>query len=175
MATQFDYQLNPPKRVKQAKYATCWAAAFESILDATANSNKKTEKELVDQYGAAWAGGGISPANLETVAKGFGFLFNTFLDKTEARVFSDKFVRDRLKQSGAILAAAKITTTSPPWYHAQVIWGVRYLTDGDAAAGNAILDTMNPADGQYAIYPLSYFTGNTPAFTCWRNAGNASP
>jgi hypothetical protein len=173
MATDYDYQLNPPKKVKQNNYATCWAAAFESILNATGNSNKKTEAELVSQYGAAWAGGGITPKDLGNVAANFGFLFNIFLNKADTVIFTDKFIKDRLKQSGPLLVAPKITTSGPfPWYHAQVIWGVKYLTMGDYQSGGALLDTMNPADGKYALYPISYFTSNLPMFTCWKNAGS---
>jgi hypothetical protein len=40
----------------------------------------------------------------------------------------------------------------------------------DIGTGNALLNTMNPANGAYALYPLSYFTTNTPLFTCWKNA-----
>ncbi|AGA25307.1 papain-like cysteine protease family protein [Singulisphaera acidiphila] len=176
MATDFDYELNPPKKVKQKSYATCWAAAFESILDAAAVSNKKTEDELVSDYGVAQAGGGIRPIDLGNVAKNFGFLFNIFVDKKDTVVFTDKFLIERLKQSGAVMAAAKISTSGPfPWYHAQVIWGVKYLGTSDIGSSNALLSTMNPADGKYALYPISYFTTNTPLFTCWKNVSAPSP
>jgi hypothetical protein len=176
MATEYDYELNPPKKVKQKSYATCWAAAFESILDAAAVSDKKTEDELVSQYGVSQAGGGIRPVDLGNVARKFGFLFNIFLDKQDTVVFTDKFVMERLKQSGAMLAAPKITTSGPfPWYHAQVIWGVKYLTSSDIGSSTALLSTMNPADGKYALFPISYFTTNTPLFTCWKNVGASSP
>jgi len=176
MATDSDYELNPLKRVKQANYATCWAAAFESILDAAAVSNKKTDAEVVSAYGVPQVGGGIRPGDLGNVAKQFGFLFNRFLDKSETVIFSDRFVVERLRQSGAILAAPKITTSGPfPWYHAQVIWGVKYLTNSDVGTSNALLSTMNPADGKDALFPISYFTTNTPLFTCWKNSGAANP
>lgn len=176
MATDFDYELNPPKRVKQKSYATCWAAAFESILDAAAVSNKKTEDELVASYGVPQAGGGIRPVDLGHVARTFGFLFNIFLDKADTVVFNDKFIVERLRQTGAILAAPRITTSGPfPWYHAQVIWGVKYLTNADVGTSQALLSTMNPADGKYALFPISYFTTNTPLFTCWKNVSASSP
>jgi hypothetical protein len=97
MAIDADY-LNPPKRVKQQKWATCWAAAFESILDATANSNKQTERggdvrqphRRQDQTGV-----------LGDIAKDFGFVFNIFLEPKDTIVFSDRFIIERLKQGGA--------------------------------------------------------------------------
>jgi Papain-like cysteine protease AvrRpt2 len=171
MATESDYVLNPPKKVKQKSWATCWAAAFESILDATANSDKKTEQELVDKY-ANQVGGGIQPKVLGDIAKDFGFIFNIFLDSSETRVFSDSFIIERLKKGGALLAAPKVLNLAGgmPGYHAQVIYGVTYLSDSDKGTGNALINTMNPATGAYALYPLSYFTTNTPLFTCWKNA-----
>lgn len=176
MATDYDYQLNPPKKVKQKKYATCWAAAFECLLDACAVSNKQTEDELVAEYGNAQVGGGIRPVDLETVARKFGFLFNTFLDKDDAVVFKDSFVMERLKQSGPVLAAPRVTSAvaGGAWYHAQVIWGVQYSIKADIGTNLALLNTMNPADGNYALFPISYFSGNTPMFTCWKNAGGGS-
>jgi hypothetical protein len=44
------------------------------------------------------------------------------------------------------------------------------LTKSDIGTGQALISTMNPADGKYALYLHSYFTTNTPLFTCWKNA-----
>ena len=171
MATEYDYQLNPPKRVKQQSRATCWAAAFESMLATLAYSPQLTEKELVDAYGVKWAGGGLRVKTLETIAQRFGFIFNSF-DSTAAKsTFTDRFMMERLQKAGPVLAAAYVTSMGgAPWFHAQVIWGVTYMIQQDIGTGNSLLNTMNPADGKYALYPLWYFTKNVPLFTCWRNA-----
>jgi hypothetical protein len=171
MAIDADYELNPPRRVKQKNWATCWAAAFESILDATANSNKQTEKQLVASY-ANKTGGGIKPGILGDIAKDFGFIFNIFLEPKDTIVFSDRFIIERLKQGGALLAAPRVANlgNGEPGYHAQVIWGVQYLMQSDIGTGQALIHTMNPADGKYALYLHSYFSTNTPLFTCWKNA-----
>jgi hypothetical protein len=171
MAIDEDYELNPPKKVKQAKWATCWAAAYESILAATGSSNQMTEKQLVEKYGDFQGGGGIRPGTLGDIAAQFGFIFNIFLDSKETLVFSDKFVRERLKNSGPVLAACKILNLGGmPGYHAQVIYGVKYMMQSDIGTGLALVSTMNPATGNYESYPISYFQTNTPLFTCWKNS-----
>ena len=38
MPTEADFDLNPPKKVKQSKNATCWAAALESLLNNSSNT-----------------------------------------------------------------------------------------------------------------------------------------
>lgn len=171
MATDYDYDLNPPKKVAQKSVDSCWAAAFECILDAIGASNKKTEKELVAEYGQT-SDGGISPEQLSVIAGKFGFLFNVFWKKSDSAVFTDKFVIDRLKQTGPLLAAPKITSSGPVFFHAQVIWGVHYLTPGDVGTDRALMYTMNPDGGKYSLYPISYFTTNLPMFTCWKNSGS---
>jgi hypothetical protein len=171
MATDYDYQLNPPRKVKQQNTATCWAAAFESLLASLAYSPQKTEKELVKEYGVQSAGGGIRVATLEDIARKFGFIFNSFDAGSAASVFTDRFILERLKKSGPILAAAYVTNQgATPWFHAQVIWGVEYQVNQDVGTGLALLDTMDPAGGKYAMYLLQYFTQHVPLFTCWRNA-----
>jgi hypothetical protein len=171
MATDSDYDLNPPKLVKQQSWATCWAAAFECVLDAAAISNRKTESELVATY-ANKVGGGINPGVLGDIAKDFGFIFNIFLDDSDTPTFSDRFIIERLKGSGAFLAASKVANlgNGAPGYHAQVVWGVLYMLPQDIGTSLALVHTMNPGRGAYEYYPLQYFQKNTPLFTCWRNA-----
>lgn len=171
MATDYDYDQTPPKKVKQTSTDSCWAAAFECILDAIGASNKKTEKELVATYGQT-SSGGITPEQLSKIAKDFGFVFNVFWNKADAAVFSDKFVMGQLKSVGPILAAPKITTSTPIFFHAQVIWGVHYMTVGDIGTKNALMYTMNPDGGKYSLYQISYFQDNLPMFTCWKNKGS---
>lgn len=170
MATDYDYELNPPRRVKQTRWATCWAAAFESVLASVGASDQKTEKQLVERYGSGLAGGGIRPGKLATIADDHGFIANTWLDGEDTRVFSDRFVLDRLQQAGPILAACKVMNLGgAPGYHAQVIWGVHYLSERDIGSDDVLLLTMNPANAKYEMYPIRYFRRNTPLFTCWLN------
>jgi hypothetical protein len=170
MATESDYDLNPPKLVKQGSWASCWAAAFESVFDAVAISSRKTEAELVAKY-ANKVGAGINPGVLGDIAKDFGFIFNIFLDDSETRVFSDRFIIDRLKATGAFLAAPKVANLGhgAPGYHALVVWGIMYMMQEDIGTSLALVHTMNPARKAYEYYPLQYFQKNTPLFTCWLN------
>jgi hypothetical protein len=170
MATDSDYQVNPPKRVKQHSWASCWAAAFESVLNANSMSNQMLEIDIANAY-SDLAGNGITPDGLALVAHDFGYIFNRFND--DASLFSDAFVMERLQKCGAFLAACKITNPSGSdgikWGHAQVIWGITYMMNSDIGTGLALLNTMNPATGVYEMYPISYFRNNLPLFTCWRN------
>lgn len=170
MATESDYELNPPRRVQQARWATCWAAGFESILASVGVSDQKSEKQLVERYGSGMAGGGIRPATLKTIAGDYDFIANTWLDGEDTQLFSDKFVKERLQSAGPMLAACKIMNLGgQPGYHAQVIWGVHYLTERDIGSNDALLLTMNPANAKYELYPIRYFRSHTPLFTCWQN------
>ncbi len=170
MATDYDYELNPPSRVKQARWATCWAAAFESIFATVGLSSQMTEAQLAARYGNARAGGGIRPGTLKTIADDFDFIANTWLDGEDTSIFTDNFVKERLRHNGPMLAACHVMNLGgAPGYHAQVIWGVHYLTNADVNAGDALLLTMNPANAKYELYPIGYFKRNTPLFTCWQN------
>src|SRR5262249_34914842 len=111
---------------------------------------------------------------LVKVGKSFGFLTNVYKDKIDTAPFTDTFVLERLKQAGYFLACPQVPVSGPGmFFHCQVIWGVHYI--GQSTLANALLHTMNPMNGMYELYPVSYFTDNTPLFTCWKNVGSSSP
>lgn len=167
---QQDFQLNPPMRVEQTGQSTSWAAAFASLIASTGHG-PASEAKLVREYGAFSTHGIVCPLDLAQLAETLGFTPGLFLDADEASIFNDGFLRQRLRHDGPVLAACFVTHSGDvPWYHAQVIWGVRYLHESDIGTSAALLDTMNPATGNYGVYPISYFRRNTPLFTCWKMA-----
>ena len=172
MATDYDYDLNPPKRSRQKDLDTCWACCMSALLTANMSSKQASEDDLVKRY-ATTATGGIIMAKLKDVAQDFGYLFNDFETVTDARsVLTDGFIIDRLRRNGMLMAAWRVSDPNKPsevFFHAQIVWGVEYMSNQEVGTDRALLHTMNPATAQYGLYPLFmvYRPDNMPLFTCW--------
>jgi hypothetical protein len=174
MATDFDYELLPPKLAKQKDIDTCWACCMSGLLAANSSAQQASESALVAKY-ATTSTGGISIDKLKVIAKDFGYLFNAFNDVATARTnLRDKFVIERLRGNGMLMAAWRIQDPAKPtevFFHAQIVWGVTYLSNQDVGTERALLHTMNPFTKAYESYPLFsvYRSDNMPLFTCWPN------
>jgi hypothetical protein len=172
MATDYDYDLNPPKRSRQKDLDTCWACCMSALLAANMSSKQASEDDLVKKY-ATTATGGIIMAKLRDLAQDFGYLFNDFETVTDARsVLTDGFIIDRLRRNGMLMAAWRVSDANKPsevFFHAQIVWGVEYMSNQEVGTDRALLYTMNPATAQYGLYPLFmvYRPDNMPLFTCW--------
>jgi hypothetical protein len=178
MATDFDYELNPPKLVRQKDLDTCWACCMSALLTANMSSLKASEDELVRRY-ATTSTGGISIGKLQTVANDFRYLCNAFNDVAAARaILRDSFIIDRLHGNGMMMAAWRVHDPAKPsevFFHAQIVWGVVYLSGQDLGTERAMIQTMNPFNKQYESYPLFsvYRPENMPLFTCWPNTSSS--
>lgn len=167
-----DYEMNPPALVKQKDLDTCWACCLSALLDANMSPRRETEDALVKKY-ATTDTGGITIPQMEIVAKDYGYLFNSFPTAARARTtLTDKFVKERLIANGMLMAAWRIHDPAKPnevFYHAQIVWGVYYMMSQDIGTERALLQTMNPANKKYELYPLFsiYASDNMPMFTCW--------
>jgi hypothetical protein len=172
MPSNSDYQLNPPVRIKQKRWATCWAACMSSLLQTKGVSGAPTEAMLAEDYGDKQMGGGVNGTTLGEVAKDFGYIFNTYLGEEDTKGgFNDTIILDRLKDKAWFMAAPRIHTPTGIWYHAQVIWGITFFNDKAVGKNDCFIHTMNPATGKYELYPISYFRniGKSAMFTCWDN------
>jgi hypothetical protein len=178
MATEFDYELNPPKLARQKDLDTCWACCMSALLAANMSAQQASESALVAKYGLT-STGGISIDQLKVIAKDFRYLFNAFDDVAAARsILKDSFIIDRLKGNGMLMAAWRIQDPAKPrevFFHAQIVWGVTYLSNQDVATERALLHTMNPFTKAYESYPLFsvYRSDNMPLFTCWPNTSSS--
>lgn len=174
MATNSDYELNPPRLVRQKDLDTCWACCMSALLTANMAPEKATEDALVAKY-ATTPTGGITIPKLKVVAKDFGYLFNAFENTADARsILSDKFIIDRLRGNGMLMAAWRVHDPAKPnevFFHAQIVWGVVYMSNQDIGTERALAHTMNPWTAKYESYPLFsvYRSDNMPLFTCWPN------
>jgi hypothetical protein len=177
MATDQDYELNPPKLSKQKDLDTCWACCMSALLAANMSPRKVSEDDLVKQY-ATTPTGGITIPKLEVIAKDFGYLFNAFEGVADARsTLTDGFIVDRLRGNGMLMAAWRIHDPAKPtevFFHAQIVWGVIYLSTQDIGSARALLHTMNPWTAKYELYPLFsvYRSDNMPLFTCWPSSSS---
>lgn len=178
MATDYDYELNPPKLAKQKDLDTCWACCMSALLASNMSSRQSSEDALVSKY-ATTKTGGISIDKLKVIAKDFGYLFNAFDTAASARsILTDGFLIDRLRGNGMLMAAWRIHDPAQPnevFFHAQIAWGVSYLSVQDIGTERAMLHTMNPATKKYESYPLFsiYRSDNMPLFTCWPNTSSS--
>jgi hypothetical protein len=174
MATDSDYELNPPALAKQKDLDTCWACCMSALLDANMSIRRASEDDLVSKY-ATTKTGGITIPKLKVIAQDFGYLFNAFEGVPEARTtLTDKFIIERLRINGMLMAAWRIHDPAQPnevFFHAQIVWGVIYMMNQDIGTERALLHTMNPANKKYELYPLFsvYRSDNMPMFTCWPN------
>jgi hypothetical protein len=172
MPTDYDYDLNPPKRAKQKDLDTCWACCMSALLAANLSARQASENDLVKKY-ATTPTGGIIMNKLKDVAQDFGYLYNGFESVTDARsILTDRFIIDRLRINGMLMAAWRIYDSAEPmavFFHAQIVWGVEYMSNQDVGTNRALLHVMNPATAQYGLYPLFmvYRPENMPLFTCW--------
>jgi hypothetical protein len=179
MATDFDYELLPPKLARQKDLDTCWACCMTGLLAANMSTQQMSESNLVAKYGTTKTGG-ISIDKLKDIAKDFGYLFNAFQDVAAARsILKDSFVIDRLRGNGMLMAAWRIHDPAQPtevFFHAQIVWGVTYMSRQDIGTERALLRTMNPFTKAYESYPLFsvYRSDNMPLFTCWPNTRSSS-
>jgi hypothetical protein len=174
MATDYDYELIPPKLAKQKDLDTCSACCMSGLLAANMSPQQATEDSLVAKY-ATTKTGGISIDKLKAIAKDFGYIHNAFDTSAAARsILTDSFLIERLKKSGMLMVAWRIRDPALPnevFFHAQIAWGVQYMSNQDLRTERALLHTMNPATKKYELYPLFsvYRTDNMPVFTCWPN------
>jgi hypothetical protein len=172
MATDYDYELNPPRRVQQKDLDTCWACCMSTLLASNMSAKQASEDALVKQY-ATTSTGGIDVSKLKTVAQDFSYLCNDFGSVTDARsVLTDHFIIDRLRGNGMLMAAWRVHDPKKPnevFFHARIVWGVVYMTNQDIGTERALIHTMNPWTAQYELYPLFmvYRADNMPLFTCW--------
>ncbi|HEY1942574.1 MAG TPA: hypothetical protein VGH40_10675 [Roseiarcus sp.] len=172
MATDYDYALNPPRPARQNNLDTCWACCMSALLESNLSVKRASESELVKQY-ASTPTGGVSIAQLPVIATDFGYLCNAFQDVPAARAtMTDRFIVDRLRTNGMLMAAWRVRDPAKPnetFFHAQIVWGVTYLTNQDIGSERAMLRTMNPWSARYELYPLFsvYRSDNMPMFTCW--------
>ena len=103
MATESDYELNPPALTKQKDLDTCWACCMSALLDANMSLRRASEDDLVSQY-ATTKTGGITIPKLKVIAQDFGYLFNAFEGVSEARTtLTDKFVIERLRDRKSVV------------------------------------------------------------------------
>ena len=84
MATDFDYELNPPKLARQKDVDTCWACCMSVLLAANMSTQQSSESALVAKY-ATTKTGGISIDQLKVIAKDFRYIFNAFDNVANAR------------------------------------------------------------------------------------------
>jgi len=172
MPTDYDYDLNPPKRTKQKDLDTCWACCMSALLAANFSAKQASENDLVKKYATTPTGGTIMN-KLKDVAQDFGYLFNGFETATDARsILTDRFIIDRLRINGMMMVALRVYDPAQPnavFFHAQIVWGVEYSSNQDVGTNRALLHVMNPATAQYGLYPLYmvYRPDNMPLFTCW--------
>ncbi|HLJ69939.1 MAG TPA: hypothetical protein VKU03_01395 [Roseiarcus sp.] len=172
MATDYDYELNPPRLARQKDLDTCWACCMSGLLAANMSRRQASEDELVRTY-ATTPTGGIDVSKLRVVAKDFSYLCNDFQTAADARsILSDRFVVDRLRGNGMLMAAWRVHDPNKPnevFFHAQIVWGVIYLSNQDVGTERALMRTMNPFTAKYELYPLFtvYRSDNMPLFTCW--------
>lgn len=172
MATDYDYELNPPRLAKQKNLDTCWACGMSGILAANMSPSQAGEDELVRKY-ATTKTGGMPPAKLGTVAADYGYLYNAFGNSAGARgIVTDTFITDRLRYNGMMMMAWRIHDPDKPtevFFHAQIVWGVLYPTNQDYKTERALLRTMNPWTAKYELWPLFwvYRDESMPLFTCW--------
>jgi hypothetical protein len=177
MATDYDYELNPPKLARQKDLDTCWACCMSGLLAANMSAKPSSEDELVRTY-ATTPTGGIDVSKLRTVAKDFSYLCNDFQRSVDARgILTDRFIVDRLRTNGMMMAAWRVQDPKKPnetFFHAQMVWGVIYQTNQDVGSERALLHTMNPWTAKYELYPLFwvYRSDNMPLFTCWPNTSS---
>jgi hypothetical protein len=166
-----DVLLVPPRKVQQKDYATCWAACLSELLRVNGAATQYTEKELVATYGDKTDGNKITPAKFAKILDDLGYLYNRLEDsQTVRQTLSDKFLKERLRQTGMMIIMAHVVTDDGKrWFHAQLLYGVTYLTDKDVGTNFALLETMNPALAAYESYPLFWLSqGDTPpVLTCW--------
>ena len=178
MATDYDYELNPPKKVKQKDLDTCWACCMSGLLAANQSAKQASEDELVRKY-ATTRTGGIDASQLQTVARAYDYLANAFTTTAQAKsILTDGFIIDRLKRNGMLMAAWRIHDPAKPdetFFHAQIVYGVTYMSNQDVGSQRAMMRTMNPAIAQYSLYPLFlvFRDDNMPAFTCWPKSGRS--
>ena len=174
MATDYDYELNPPKLARQKDLDTCWACCMSGLLAANMSPKQANEDELVRNY-ATTPTGGIDVSKLRVIAKDFSYLYNDFQGPSDARsIVNDRFIVDRLRSNGMLMAAWRVHDPDKPnetFFHAQIVWGVIYQTNQDVGSERALLHTMNPWTAKYELYPLFwiYRPDNMPLFTCWPN------
>jgi hypothetical protein len=172
MATDFDYELLPPKLARQKDEDTCWACCMSGLLAASMSSQQASENDLVAKYGTTKTGG-ISIDQLKVIAKDFRYIFNAFDNVSAARsVLTDGFIIDRLRRNGMLMAAWRIRDPALPkevFFHARIVWGVVYQMNQDVGTERAMLHTMNPFTKAYELFPLFsvYRSDNMPLFTCW--------
>jgi hypothetical protein len=172
MATDSDYELNPPKLARQKDLDTCWACCMSALLAANMSPKQASEDDLVKDY-ATTPTGGVTIPKLKIIARDFGYLFNAFESVPEARsTLSDAFIIDRLRYNGMLMAAWRVYDPAKPnevFFHAQIVWGVVYLSNSDVGTQRALLHTMNPWTSKYESYPLFsvYRSDTMPMFTCW--------
>jgi hypothetical protein len=178
MATDYDYELNPPKLARQKDLDTCWACCMSGLLAANMSAKQANEDDLVKKY-ATTPTGGIDVSKLRAIARDFSYLCNDFHTAAEARsILSDRFIVDRLRGNGMMMAAWRVTDPAKPnevFFHAQMVWGVAYMSNQDVGSTRALLRTMNPATAKYELYPLFmvYQSDNMPLFTCWPNTSSS--
>ena len=176
MATLSDYELNPPKKVRQKDLDTCWACCMSAVLAANQSAKQASESELGRQY-ATTPTGGIDASQLQSVAKAYDYLCNVFQKVADARsVLTAKFFIDILKNSGMLMAAWRVHDPKKPsevFFHAQIVYGVSFMMESDIGTTRALLHTMNPWTAAYEAYPIfSVFRDeNTPIFTVWPKHG----
>jgi hypothetical protein len=178
MATDFDYELNPPQLARQKDVDTCWACCLSVLLAANMSTQQASESSLIAKY-ATTKTGGISIDQLKVIAKDFRYIFNAFDNVANARaVLSDGFIIDRLRRNGMLMAAWRVQDPAQPkevFFHARIVWGVIYQMNQDVGTERALLETMNPFTKAYELYPLFsvYRSDNMPLFTCWPSTGSS--
>jgi len=176
MATDYDYELNPPALAKQSKLDSCWACCMTNLLKANGSAKQMPEKDLIEKY-ATTKEGGIDVTKLKTLAADFNYISNAFTTTTAARsVLTSDFIIGVLKRTGMMMLAWKVEDPSQPgktFFHAQIVWGVIYTINQDVGTDRALIHTMNPWTAAYELYPLFWIQRgqNMPLFTCWPNGG----
>ena len=157
MATVYDYELNEPRLARQKDLDTCWACCFSVLFGANQSAKQASESELVRAY-ATTPTGGIDASKLQKVASDFDYIANPFWNDAAARgILTDGFIKDRLRLNGMMMAAWKVQDPDQPdktFFHAQVVWGVAYMSNQEVGTDRALLRTMNPATRSYQLYPL---------------------
>ena len=172
MATDYDYDLNPPKLTRQKDLDTCWACCMSALLAANLSAKQASEADLIKKY-ATTPTGGIVMNKLKEVADDFNYLYNGFGTVSDARsILTDRFIMDRLRRNGMLMAAWRVYDPNEPkavFFHAQLVWGVIYMSNQEVGTDRALLHVMNPATARYGLYPLFmvYRPENMPVFTCW--------